>query len=388
MDDGAPANLDRLLRLLAEQSQEHAIMFLDLDGRITWWSPGAERIFGIPAGEIVGQHTSRFFTEEENAQGVAEHEIAVARTGTAAEDDRWLVRADGFRFWAIGVLLPLCDESGELIGFAKLLRNRTDLKEQIETLKNRSDSSAASSRRKDIFLSTLSHELRNPLGALINAAEIIRQTVPKSPELEVPLRIINRQVENLRRLVDDLMDLSRIGAGKIDLKKETLKLQDIVERAVETVRPLIQERRHELEVVMPSAPIFVEADSTRLEQVFVNLLNNAAKYTPQGGKIWVNSTTEGEEAVVHVEDTGIGIRQELLPRIFKLFTQVESSRSQSQGGLGIGLNIVKRLVTLHDGTVQVRSEGEGKGSQFSVRLPLKGRGTADKSRGTADAASA
>ncbi len=370
MPDDVPANLDRLLRLMAEQSKEHAILFLDLDARVTWWSPGAERIFGIPAREIVGQLTHRLFTEEDVAQGVPEHEIAVARAGSAAGDDRWLVRADGSRFWAVGVMIPLYDESGELIGFSKILRNRTDLKEQLAVLKNRAESSATGSRRKDIFLSTLSHELRNPLGALTNAAEIIRMAAPDSPELEVPLRIINRQVENLRRLVDDMMDVSRINAGKIELKMESVALQDVIERAVESVRPFIVQRRHELEMLLSSAPVFVEADPARLEQVFVNLLTNAAKYTPEGGTIWIKCTTEGEEAVVRVEDTGIGVPAKLLPRIFKLFTQVEASRSQSQGGLGIGLNIVKHLVTLHGGTVQVRSEGEGKGSQFSVRLPL------------------
>ena len=371
-----PADLDTLLRLLAEQSREHAILFLDLDGRVTWWSPGAERIFGIPASGIVGQHSSKLFAEEDIALGVPEHEIAVARTGSSAQDDRWLVRADGSRFWAIGVLLPLHDPQGELIGFSKVLRNRTDLKEQLESERNRADAAALASRRKDIFLSTLSHELRNPLGALANAAEIIRLTALESPELEVPLKVINRQVENLRRLVDDLMDLSRIGAGKIDLQKETVKLQEVVERAVDSVRPFIEQRHHVLDIVLSCAPVYVEADAGRLEQVFVNLLNNAAKYTPEGGRIWLKGTTEGEEAVVHVEDTGIGIPSELLPRIFKLFTQVESSRSHSRGGLGIGLNLVKRLVALHGGTVQVRSEGEGKGSRFTVRLPLQGRGSA------------
>lgn len=377
MPDNARAEVETLLRMLAEQSHEHAILFLDPDGRVTWWSPGAERIFGISASDILGQHVSKLFTEEEIAQGVPEHEIAVARTGSSAQDDRWLVRADGSRFWALGVMLPLYDPDGELIGFSKVLRNRTDIKEQLESARNRADAAAVISRRKDIFLSTLSHELRNPLGALANAAEIIRLTVPGLPELEVPLKVINRQVENLRRLVDDLMDLSRIGAGKIDLQKQTVKLQDVVERAIDSVRPFIEQRRHVLDIVLSFAPVYVEADAGRLEQVFVNLLNNAAKYTPEGGRIWVKSTTEGEEAVVHVEDTGIGIPSELLPRIFKLFTQVESSRSQSQGGLGIGLNLVKRLVALHGGTVQVRSEGEGKGSRFTVRLPLTGRGSTE-----------
>jgi PAS domain S-box-containing protein len=373
MAEHEPRDLDRLLRLLAEQSDEHAIMFLDLEGRITWWSPGAERIFGMPASEIVGRHGSRLFTEEQVAEGVPEHELAVAARGSAAQDDRWLVRADGSRFWAIGVLLPLRDERGELIGFAKILRNRTDLKEQLESLRNQAEAAAAGNRRKDIFLSTLSHELRNPLAALTDAAEIIRLTAPESPDLDVPLRIINRQVENLRRLVDDLLDLSRINAGKIDLKMQEVKLQEIVERAVESTRPLIRERRHDLQLLLTSAPVYVAADPARLEQVFVNLLSNAAKYTPEGGKLWIKSSTEGREAVVHVEDTGIGIPPELLPRIFKLFTQVEASRPQSKGGLGIGLSLVKRLVTLHGGSVQVRSEGEGKGSQFTVRLPLVAR---------------
>jgi PAS domain S-box-containing protein len=374
-----PRNLDRLLRLLVEQSDEHAILFLDLEGRVTWWSPGAERIFGIPASEIVGQHGSRLFTEEQVAEGVPEHELAVAEKGSAAQDDRWLVRANGSRFWAIGVLLPLCDERGELIGFAKVLRNRTDLKEQLESLRNQAESASASNRRKDIFLSTLSHELRNPLAALTDAAEIIRLTAPESPDLDVPLRIINRQVENLRRLVDDLLDLSRIGAGKMELKQQVVKLQEIIESAVESTRPLIRERRHDLQLILTSSPVYVQADPARLEQVFVNLLNNAAKYTPEGGKLWIKATTEGKEAVVHFEDTGIGIPPELLPRIFKLFTQVEASRPQSKGGLGIGLSLVKRLVTLHGGSVQVRSEGEGKGSQFTVRLPLEARGSSPDS---------
>lgn len=381
MADDAPENPERLLRLLAEQSDDHAIMFLDLHGRVTWWSPGAERIFGIPSSEIVGRHGSRMFTEEQVAAGVPEHEIAVAEKGSAAQDDRWLARSDGSRFWAIGVLLPLKDESGELIGFAKVLRNRTDLKEQLESLRNQVESAVTSSRRKDIFLSTLAHELRNPLASLTNAADIIRMNVPESPELDLPLRIISRQVENLRRLVDDLMDLSRIGAGKIELKKEVVKLGDVVVSAAESTRPVIRERRHELDVILSPSPVYVEADPARLEQVFVNLLNNAAKYTPEGGRIWVKGTTEGEEAVVHVEDTGIGIPSDLLPRIFKLFTQVESSRPQSQGGLGIGLSLVKRLVTLHGGSVQVRSEGEGKGSRFTVRLPIRSRGTDPEAEG-------
>lgn len=367
-NDGSP-EVDELLRLLVEQTGEHAILLLDTEGLIRWWSPGAERIFDIPASEALGQHTSRIFTPEQISEGIPEHEMNVARTDIAAEDDRWLARADGSRFWATGVLYPLRDENGRLVGFGKILRNRTDIKEQLEALRNKARASARGSRRRDIFLTSLSHELRNPLAALGNAAQMIRLTVPEMPELEHPLRIIERQVASLRRLVDDLMDVSRIGAGKMDIRKELVDLNQVVDRAVESVLPLIQQRRHQLRMLMPPGSLWVEADADRLVQVFANIIDNAAKYTPEGGRIWIKGTTEGEEAVVRVEDSGIGIRSDLLPRIFKLFTQVESARSQSQGGLGLGLNLVRNLVTLHGGSVQVRSDGEGKGSEFAVRLP-------------------
>lgn len=364
------ATPERLIRLFAEQSFEHAILLLDLEGRITWWSPGAERIFGIPLKDAIGRHSSIVFTPEEVAAGMAELEIEVARRETSAEDDRWLQRADRSRFWGTGVLLPLEDENGEIEGFIKILRNRTDIREQLDSLRNRADAAEGASRRKDVFLSTLSHELRNPLGSLGNAVEIIRMTAQEDPELEYPLRIIERQLGNLSRLVDDLLDLSRVAAGKIDLEKQALALEDVLRRAVEITRPLVDERRHRLEFLTPALPIRIDGDLHRLTQVFENLLTNAIKYTPEGGRIWIKTTTEGDEAVIRIEDNGIGIPHEMLPGIFKLFTQVESSRSQSKGGLGIGLSLVRQLVVMHSGSVQVRSDGPGKGSQFIVRLPL------------------
>lgn len=365
-----PTNVDQLLRLFAEQTREHAIMLLDTQGRIMWWSSGAEHIFGMSSKEALGEPSARLFTPEEIERGLAEHEITVAQLDGAAEDDRWLKRADGSLFWAAGVMVALRDAQGELVGFCKILRNRTELKEQLEMLRNQLAASDAAVRRKDVFLSTLSHELRNPLAPLCNAVQLIRMTVPATPELEYPLKVIERQVESLRRLMDDLLDLSRINAGKIELRRETVALHEIVHRAVESAGASMRERRHQLEVLMPSAPILVQADPARLGQVFVNLINNAVKYTPEEGRIWIKGTTEGEEAVVRVADTGVGIPPEVLPRIFELFTQVEESRSLSQGGLGIGLSVVKNLVTLHGGSVQVRSDGPGKGSEFTVRLPL------------------
>jgi PAS domain S-box-containing protein len=367
----ATATIDMLLRLLVEQTMEHAILLLDVDGRIVWWSPGAEGIFGIPSSEAIGQPASLIFTPEDIERGIPEQEIAIARANDAAEDDRWLARPNGSRFWAAGVMIALRDEDGQLLGFGKILRNRTDQREHTETLRNQVEAAHSANQHKDLFLSTLSHELRNPLAPLANAVEIIRAIASSKRELEHPLKIIERQVETLRRLVDDMLDLSRIGAGKVELKKEVAAIHDLLQQALESTGPLLRERQHRVDVLLPSSPIIVEADPDRVCQVFVNLINNAAKYTPAGGRIWVKGTTEGDEVVVHVEDTGIGIPHDMLPRIFDLFTQVETSRAQSQGGLGIGLSLVKNLVTLHGGSVQVRSDGPGKGSVFSVRLPLR-----------------
>jgi two-component system CheB/CheR fusion protein len=345
---------------------------MDPGGRVTWWSPGAEHIFGFRADEMVGREASRIFVPEDKDRGLAEHEMAVATDRGSAEDDRWQQRADGSRFWASGAMLSLRDADGSLVGFAKVLRNRTDLKEQLETLRNQGMRLDQEARRKDIFLSTLSHELRNPLAPLANAVQIIRMSLTPTPHVEYALKVIERQMDLLNRLVDDLLDLTRITTGKVELKRRVVALHEIVERAVEATASLVADRKHRLEVILPPAALMVDVDPDRMTQVFVNLLSNAAKYTPSGGAIWVKATLEGDEVVTRFEDNGVGIPGEMLPRIFDLFTQVEAARSLSQGGLGIGLALVKDLVTLHGGSVQVRSEGTGKGSDFAVRLPLAG----------------
>jgi two-component system CheB/CheR fusion protein len=362
---------EALLALLAQQSLEHAIVLLDTVGRVTWWSDGAQRIFGYAPGEILGQRASILFTPEDREAGLDRIELATADTGTPAEDDRWQLRRDGSRFWASGILVALRDAAGTRVGYGKILRNRTDLKEQLEAFRNQVRDLESASHRKDVFLTTLSHELRNPLAPLANALQIIRFAVAPTPDLDYAMRVIERQTDLLRRLVDDLLDLSRVGAGKIELARVPVVLNDVLRQAVESVGAAIAHRQQHLEPTIPDAPIVVEGDADRLLQVFVNLLTNAGKYTPQGGHIWLKATIEAAEAVVHVADDGIGIAPEMLPRIFELFTQVEAARPHSQGGLGIGLALVMNLVALHGGTVQGRSDGPGRGSQFSVRLPLR-----------------
>src|SRR5262249_54350980 len=231
-------------------------------------------------------------------------------------------------------------------------------------------------RRKDEFLATLAHELRNPLAPVRNALHLFRTPGVNPTTLDRARDMMERQVLHLVRLVDDLLDVSRVMRGKIELRKELVDLGSAVGRAVETAEPLLTERGHQLSIHLPPGPVYLEADPVRLAQVFANLLTNAAKYTEPGGRIRVAAEVTGRRGepaphvVVRVCDTGVGIAPDMLPRVFDLFVQVDNAAARSQGGLGIGLTLVKSLVELHGGTVAVQSDGAGTGSEFVVRLPV------------------
>jgi signal transduction histidine kinase/DNA-binding response OmpR family regulator len=224
-------------------------------------------------------------------------------------------------------------------------------------------------KQKNEFLSMLAHELRNPLAPIRNAVSVLRLQQQDQPDALWAQDVIDRQVTNMVRLVDDLLDVSRITRGKIRLECKCLSVEQIIQSAVETSRPLIDANNHQLTVELPSEPLFVQADEARLAQVLSNLLNNAAKYTVAGGSIWISAKREGDQVVFRVRDTGTGIPPEMLPKIFDLFTQVDQSIDRSQGGLGIGLTLVQRLVEMHGGSVHAASDGPGRGSEFTVRLP-------------------
>jgi PAS domain S-box-containing protein len=351
-----------LLNLLLDQTKDHAVILIDASGTIVDWLAGAEHIFGYTADEVVGRHFACLFTPEDIERKVPEHEMLVARSDGRSEDDRWQLRKDGFRFWAGGVLTPLKNLAGTVVGYGKVLRDRTDVKAQIDTLGN-------SAERQRVFLGTLAHELRNPLAPLANGIQIIRMMPPGSP-LDVPLKILDRQVGFMQRLVDDLMDFVRVGVGKVSLHLQPVHFEEVLSRAADSCRPDAERRQQTLRVLVLPTRTVVTADPDRLQQIVVNLINNSIKYTPEGGEIWLKATVEGREAVFRIEDTGAGIEAAMLPRIFDLFTQEVASLDRAQGGLGLGLPLVKELVTLHGGTVQVRSEGRDKGSEFTVRLPL------------------
>ena len=248
------------------------------------------------------------------------------------------------------------------------LRELNDTLEQ--RVKERTEALREVDRRKDEFLATLAHELRNPLAPVRNAVQVIRMKSPATRELQWASDVIDRQMQAMTRLIDDLMDLGRINRGKLELKRVRLELAQVIGNAVESTRPFIERQGHVLTLTLPSQPVFLDGDPIRLAQVFLNLLNNAAKFTAPGGRIELAAESQESEVVVSVKDTGIGIPAAHLESIFAMFSQIEGALSRTQGGLGIGLCLVKQLVEMHGGHVEARSEGPGQGSEFLVRLPI------------------
>src|SRR6185312_2605892 len=276
------------------------------------------------------------------------------------------VRKDGSRFWANVVITPLYDHEGRLRGFAKVTRDMSDRK-RVEALEE------AGQQTRD-FLAMLAHELRNPLAPLRNAVSVLRNRATGDHMLEASRDMIARQVDHLARLVDDLLDVSRITTGKIGLQRERVDAAAIVSGAVESWRSMIDAKSQALELDFPREAIWINADPTRLSQVVQNLVNNAVKYTPVGGRIEVGLHREGESAVIRVEDNGIGIAPAFLPKVFDLFVQANSALARTEGGLGLGLALVRQIVEMHGGSVEAASEGEGRGARFTVRLPSVARG--------------
>jgi PAS domain S-box-containing protein len=361
--------VEERFRLFMENVKDYAVFMLNPEGRVVDWNLGAEHVLGY-GEEILGQPFSCFFPPEDRAKGIPEQELREAvRTGRAS-DDRWHVRKDGTYFWALGITTAMRDERGTLKGFTKVLRDSTERKHFEEELKRRNEALEEAARRKDEFLALLAHELRNPLAPIFNGLSILAHEDITSDIRKETRLMIDRQLRQLARLVDDLLDVSRITRGRIQLKRKTVDLRAIVNHAVETCRPFMELHKHDLMVSLPIVPIWLDGDETRLEQVFINVLNNAAKYSPDSSRIEVVAGQEGDEAVVRVRDEGIGIAPELLPHIFDLFTQGSRSLDRSPGGLGIGLTLVHKLVELHHGSVEAHSEGVGKGSQFIIRLPV------------------
>ena len=348
-------------RLLVESVQDYAIFMLTPEGNIASWNAGAERMKGYRRSEIIGKHFSVFYPPDVAARGKPEWELREAIENGRVEDEGWRIRKDGTRFWANVVITALRRKDGELVGFAKVTRDMTD-RRKVEALEE-------ASRQKDHFVAVLAHELRNPLAPIRSALHVLTQPHAKAEVVARAMEIAQRQVRHMARLLDDLLDVTRLSEGKMVLRRDRVDAVSITRAAAESVQPLVREREHEITVETPPEPIWIHADPARIEQVLTNLLSNAVKYTDPGGRIRVGVRREGSEAVIRVLDTGIGIDPIMLPRIFDLFVQAHRQVDRASGGVGIGLTLVKKLVELHGGTVDAFSAGPGSGSEFVVRLP-------------------
>jgi PAS domain S-box-containing protein len=350
--------------------EDHAIFVMDPQERIVHWNVGGQRIMGFDSTDVLGFPLYAIFTPEDRAAGIPRLELETAlRVGRAA-DERWHVRKDGSRFWGLGAVTPIRAINGTLLGFGKIVADRTDLKQLQDTLQSRNEALARADELKNRFLATLAHELRNPQSVLANSAGVLRRHAASDAQLRVLAEMIERQVRQTQRLIEDLSDLARSARGRIQLRPQHLDLRDIARVAAEATQAAIAERRHTLGISLPELPVPVEVDADRIQQVMINLLMNAARYTPPGGRISLSVAAEGGQGVVRIQDTGAGIPPEQLAEIFELFTQVYPDNVESRAGMGIGLALARELVALHGGTIQARSEGIGKGSEFVVRLPL------------------
>jgi len=365
----APERSDELVRLLVDSALEHAVFLLDREGRITWWSKGAERVFQVSCENAVGRPIAQIFTPVDQQSGIAELERAIANADAISEDDRWHVRANGARFWASGALIALRGPDGEVLGFGKILRDRTDIKEQMAALQSQLADAQQSDATKDRVIAKVAHELRNLFAGLNSGLQVMRSHVGDEQRQQHVAALMQQQLQVVRSLIEDLLDAQRFQAGKATLTVQPTVIQHVLVDAVEHLRSRAEAKSQILQLLAPSAPIVVPADSARLFQIFTNLVENAIKYTPSRGRIWVKATFDDRDAIIHVEDTGKGIAPAMLPRVFDMFTQADTEASG--GGLGIGLALVRELVRLHGGSVQAVSLGMGMGSEFTVRLPLQ-----------------
>ena len=352
-------------RLLVESVRDYAIFMLDVDGIVRSWNAGAQAIKGYTAHEIVGRHFSVFYTPQDREAGKPERGLRTAIANGRTEDEGWRVRKDGSVFWADVVITAVRDRNGELIGFAKVTRDMTE-RRRFEELER-------SSRMMNEFLAMLAHELRNPLAPIRNAVTVMQLESLPSPALRNCRDIIDRQLTHVTRLVDDLLDIGRLTTGKVKLQRELVRLDEVVARSVETVRPVVEARRHSLTMELPDEPLYVDGDATRLSQILQNLLINAAKYTPDGGRIALRMEAANGSAMISVSDNGRGIAPGDLEAVFELFKQVDDDAS-SVSGLGIGLTLARSLAEMHGGTLDARSAGPGQGSTFTFRMPLADTG--------------
>jgi PAS domain S-box-containing protein len=334
------------------------------DGRILWANKAECKLLGYPFEQVVGRPVSEFHADQDTVNAILEK----LRAGETLQNVPARLLCKNGEIRHVLISSNVCFEQGEFAYTRWFTRDVTRQWQAENALRE-------ANRRKDEFLALLAHELRNPLAPVRNALELIKVNGHNEQAIAEARGIMERQVTQMTRLVDDLLDISRITRDKLELRKESVELAAVLKNAIETSLPLIKEAKHQLHLDLPDEPIYLQADPVRMAQVFSNLLNNAAKYTPAGGHIWLRAVRRGGDAFISVRDDGVGIACDALAHVFDMFRQLDGSLERAQGGLGIGLTLVRRLVELHDGTVNAQSEGLDKGSEFTVQLPVAKQNT-------------
>ena len=348
-------------RLLIEGVTDYAVFMLDPDGVITSWNTGAQNIKGYSREEIIGKHFSQFYLPEDVEAARPWQELALARKEGRAEDEGWRLRKNGEKFWARVVVSAVYDRTGRLLGFAKVTQDLSQ-REHARELER-------TAQRVQEFIGMLAHELRNPLAPIRNAVELMRRLPPDDAAQATLRETMDRQSAHLSRIVDDMLDIARITRGKLSIERRPVELAEVVSRALEMTQPTIDAAHHKLDVEIPPGRLVVHGDLSRLTQAVANLLTNAARFTPPGGRISLKVGKEGDQITLSVRDNGRGIASGDLGKIFGMFVQGKEPLNRVGGGLGIGLALARAIAELHGGTIDAKSEGEGLGSEFTVRLP-------------------
>jgi len=382
---------EEMFRLLVESVKDYAIFMLDPTGHVMTWNLGAERIKGYKPDEILGKHFSVFYSQSDIDAGKPAHNLAEAIRSGRVEDEGWRLRKDGTRFWANVVITAVFDDHRELRGFAKVTRDITARKQAEETQralleqregrliieeeKRRVESSyraaQEANRAKDEFLMTLSHELRTPMTAILGWARLVPTLKPDDPMFIEAIAAIARSAQLQAKLIDDVLDVSRIVSGKLRLRLETIDVIPTLRDTLETVRASADAKGITLTTHLEPNIGSMTVDATRIHQIIWNLLTNAVKFTPRGGLVDVAVSRSASQVFICVTDSGEGIDPQFLPHMFEPFRQAETPSTRVHGGLGLGLSIVRYLVEAHGGSVSAESEGRGKGARFTVALPVR-----------------
>ncbi|UEP25972.1 response regulator [Burkholderia ambifaria] len=342
---------------------DYAVFMLDPQGNVATWNAGAERIKGYRTTEIIGHHFSRFYPPDAIAAGRPALGLREASVHGRFEDEGWRVRKDGSLFWASVTITAVRDHGGQLAGFIKITRDMTERKRLAEL--------EMSTHRLSVFIAMLAHELRNHLAPLRHSVSVLQTLPDPAPMLAQCRDAVHRQVGQLTRLVDDLLDVGRITAGKVELDNAPVTVRDVVCRGVESIQPKLAARQQHLRVELPPEPVVVRGDAARLVQVLHNLLDNASKFSPPGARIDVSADREGSTVAIRVTDHGVGIAAGSLETIFDLFDQDGVPGRRPSDGFGLGLAICRSFIELHGGRISAESEGPGHGATFTVRLPVE-----------------